>query len=203
MKRFVCAALFCVISCTATACGKTGDAGTVSVNLAEPFSMEAEFTCGDLTGAAGISHGGTEVWDATFTAPDSLAGVTLSYLDGNVTASYKGLTFSVPQSAVPVKASLGQLFTVLEQAGKDGSLDCIKKDGFCVIEGSLDAGTYTLTLEENGAPAAFSMPNLKLEMSFQNFASGSGNTGTGTTAPTTETTAAASSTDQKATTVAQ
>ena len=89
-------------------------------------------------------------------------------LDGNVTI-LKGLTFSVPQTAVPVKASLGQLFTVLEKAGADGTLDCVIEDGLCVIEGNLDAGSYTLTLTEQGAPASFAMPNLNLEMTFSGF----------------------------------
>ena len=199
MKHRVFGALAGAALLSLTACDGTGGAdGTVSVSLAEPYSMTAEFTCGDLSGTAALSYLGNEAWEAEFSAPDSLSGVKLSFLDGNVTASYKGLSFSVPQTAVPVKTSLGQLFEVLEDAAEDGTVDCKIKYDRCVIEDKVDAGDYTLTLDKNGTPLSFEMPNQTLEMQFSGFAAGTAQT---TTAA--ETTTAAAETTAAETTAAQ
>lgn len=196
MKRIVYSALIGAATLGLTACGSGGTDGTVAVSLSEPYSMTAEFTCGDLIGTAGLSYLGDEAWEAEFSAPDSLAGVKLAYLDGTVTASYKGLTFSVPQSAIPVKTSLGQLFDVLEDATNDGMVECKIKDDTCVIEDSVDAGEFTLTLDKNGTPLSFVMPNQSLEMTFTDFSTGAQQTTVSgdTTAAATETTVSESET---------
>lgn len=190
MKRVVYSVLTGAVVLSMTACSGGGADGTVSVSLSDPYSMTAEFTCGELMGTAALSYLGDDAWEAEFSAPDSLAGVKLSFLDGNVTASYKGLTFSVPQTAIPVKTSLGQLFDVLEDAAEDGTVSCKIKDDSCVIEDSVDAGEYTLTLDKNGTPLSFAMPNQCLEMTFSGFSGGTAQTTAAgaTTAESTETT---------------
>ena len=42
----------------------------------------------------------------------------LEFSEGNVIASYKGLTFSVPQSAVPVKAMMLNLIMAVDDNAK-------------------------------------------------------------------------------------
>ena len=49
-----------------------------------------------------------------FSSPNTLAGVLLSYRDDNVEASYKGLSFSVPKSALPLKAIISSLIDVVD-----------------------------------------------------------------------------------------
>ena len=90
----------------------------------------------------------------------------LSFSEGNVTASYKGLNFSVPQSALPVKAMMLNLITAADDLAKNEELSGSEKDGMIEISGSLDGGEYTLTVDKKGNIASFSMPGSKLKMNF-------------------------------------
>ena len=105
----------------------------------------------------------------TFSQPDSLAGVQLAFLDGQVTASYKGLSFSVPQSAMPVKSMLTIFIDLVGELDGKTELDCVKEGDVCVVEGSVEQGSYTLTLDQKGIPLKFEMPNQKLVMELSNF----------------------------------
>lgn len=208
MKRCILCLLAVILCIVTVGCnGPGGENGTVAVRLSEPYSMTADVTSGDLTAAAEITRNGPRNWTASFTAPEALAGVVLSFVDNAVTASYKGLSFSVPQSALPVRSGLGMLFGVLDELADKNQLDCVKEDGTCRIEGSIEEGNYILTLDVAGVPTAFSIPGQGVEMRFSNFVAGSGNgtvTGSGTvtgTTPAVTTGTAAGTTAPAATTV--
>ena len=153
-----------------TGCGiGGGESGKVQVDLQQPFQVDAKLTVDETQAEASISRYGDQAWDVTFSQPDSLAGVQLAFLDGQVTASYKGLSFSVPQSAMPVKSMLSIFSEVAGELDGQKELDCVKEGDTCVVEGSVEQGSYTLTLDQQGIPLKFEMPNQKFEMQLTNF----------------------------------
>lgn len=155
---------------TSTACGICGgEGGKVQVDLRQPFVVDAKVTVDQTQAEASLSRYGDQAWDVTFSQPDSLAGVQLAFLDGQVTASYKGLSFSVPQSAMPVKSMLTIFIDLVGELDGKTELDCVKEGDTCVVEGSVEQGSYTLTLDQKGIPLKFEMPNQKLVMELSNF----------------------------------
>lgn len=158
------------ICMTSTACGiGGGESGRIKADLQQPFLVDAKVTVDQTQAEASISRYGEQAWDVTFSQPDSLAGVQLAFLDGQVTASYKGLSFSVPQSAMPVKSMLTIFIEVVGELDGKEELDCVKDGDTCVVEGSVEQGSYTLTLDQQGVPLKFEMPNQKLVMELSNF----------------------------------
>lgn len=158
------------ICMTSTACGiGGGESGRIKADLQQPFLVDAKVTVDQTQAEASISRYGEQAWDVTFSQPDSLAGVQLAFLDGQVTASYKGLSFSVPQSAMPVKSMLTIFIEVVGELDGKEELDCVKDGDTCVVEGSVEQGNYTLTLDQQGVPLKFEMPNQKLVMELSNF----------------------------------
>ena len=87
-------------------------------------------------------------------------------MDGNVSADYKGLSFSVPRSALPVKAMLLNLIDAVDENARKEELKGSENEGKLEIPGSLESGDYTLSVDENGYIAAFSMPNNLLCITF-------------------------------------
>jgi hypothetical protein len=112
-------------------------------------------------------------WSAEFTAPKSLAGVTLAFADGNVTASYKGLAFSVPKSAVPVKAVLTEMFDAVDRVAGDTELSATKSGSGLEMKGTTDSGAFKMKFSEDGKPVTFEMPHLALVVEFGEFLTGS------------------------------
>lgn len=169
MKRVLTGSLACAVCVVCTACGGSGEAATLPRKLNQPFSTHISMQLGDLDASAMVQYHGGSSWDVEFSEPNTLAGVKLTFLDNTVTASFKGLEFSVPQSALPVKSMITMLFTVVEDAASQEKLSCVKKEGLYLVEGELPEGAYTLTLNEAGEPVMFAMPNQGLSIEFSDF----------------------------------
>ena len=131
-----------------------------------PFSAEVSITIDRLEAEGKLVRYGEGVWEIEFSEPNTLSGVKLEFSEGNVMASYKGLSFSVPQSAIPVKAMMLNLMSAVDSNAAAEELSGDEKDGLLSISGSLDGGDYTLTVDGDGLLSGFEMPNNKLTMKF-------------------------------------
>lgn len=136
--------------------------------LGSSFSADASITIEKLSAEGVLQRSGKGEWDIEFSAPNSLSGVKLDFSDGSVTASYKGLSFSVPQSAVPVKAMMLNLIKAVDEKADLSELKGEEKDDTLMISGSLEGGDYILLVDNEGCLSGFEMPNNDLKMNFTN-----------------------------------
>lgn len=169
MKRF-----FAGISMTAMllSCGCSAVPslpGKTANRMAGSFTAEVTVTTADSETHAVLTRYGTNAWCVVFTDPPALDGVQLDYLDDEVKASYKGLEFSVPQSAQALKTEFSELMTVVDGFAPETELDTRTQDDLLVCEGELEVGGYTLALAEDGVPASFSLPAYGLLITFNSF----------------------------------
>jgi len=155
-------AVLCLAACAVT----KGGSSSRRNGLGSAFSAAVSITIDRLEAQGEIKRYGEGVWEIEFSEPNTLSGVKLEFSEGNVLASYKGLSFSVPQSAVPVKAMMLNLIKAVEDNAKLDELSGEESDGMLKISGSLDGGDYTLTVDGNGLLSGFEMPNNKLSMKF-------------------------------------
>lgn len=143
-------------------------------NLALPFSSEITLTLDKLTAEGSLKRYGDSEWEIEFSSPNTLSGVNLAFSQGNVNASYKGLSFSVPKSALPVKAMLVNLIEAVDTNARSEELKGSENEGMLEISGSLEGGDYLLTVDGNGNISSFDMPNNLLEINFRDVAQISG-----------------------------
>ncbi|MBR5404716.1 MAG: hypothetical protein IK107_00315, partial [Oscillospiraceae bacterium] len=110
------------------------------------------------------------IWDAEFSAPASLAGVLLHF-DGNaVSASYQGLQFTVPKSAMPAKTMLIAVTEVLDSFAAQETLPCaVQEDGTWQNTGNCSAGSYTVTFDANGVLAGMELPDQPVRLTFREY----------------------------------
>ena len=78
------------------------------------FQSSVNITIDKLNADGVMKRFGDGVWDIEFESPNTLSGVKLEFNGGNIKASYKGLDFSVPQSALPVKAMMLNLMEAVD-----------------------------------------------------------------------------------------
>lgn len=152
----------CLASCSV----KGGESGTVANGLGGGYQSAVSVTIGDMSAEGTVKRFGEGMWEIEFESPNSLAGIKLSFTDGTAEAEYKGLSFSVPQSALPVKAMMLNLIEAVDGHSKSDSLKGEENNGDIKISGRLEGGDYTLTVDKNGSLKGFSMPNNELTMSF-------------------------------------
>lgn len=190
MKRlitiaFTMIAVFCLVSCSMPM--KNSSSRKNGLNCA--FQSEVTVVIEKLEANGTLQRFGDGMWDIEFTSPNSLSGVKLSFSEGNVTAEYKGLNFSVPQSALPVKSMMLNLIKAVDENAKLDELKGEEDGDLLRISGSLEGGDYTLTVDKNGAPSKFEMPNNQLTITFTGVTVMGEVPETSETAPVEETTA--------------
>lgn len=118
-----------------------------------------------------LTRMGDALWDAAFSEPASLSGVILTFDGDAVSASYKGLAFTVPKSALPAKNMLGIVTEALDAADAAEALPCTQQeDGSWRYQGECSGGSYTLTFAESGEPLTFEVPAQPLKLTFSDFA---------------------------------
>lgn len=194
MKRIL-AALGVSLTLLTTACSQTvGGGGNVPNRMANAFSAEVTMTAGETESKAALTRMGTDAWSVVFSEPQAIAGVQLDFLDGDITASYKGLEFSVPKSAQTVKTYLQKLMEAADAMAAQTELSGGSQDDGIQVEGELAEGAYTLTVSPDGVPMEFSLPCYDLTIVFDSFTDngavqGSTESGSETSAAAEETTA--------------
>lgn len=155
-----------------TGCAKAGGEATAAQKLGGSFTTEMTMTMEDWTAAGTLSRLGDGAWSVSFAEPATLAGVVLDFSGGEVTASYKGLGFSVPQSAMPAKSVLSQMIQVVDELAQQEEITGKEQDGCVSVEGDLEGNPYTLTLTESGDLSGFTMENFDTTLTFTQFQSG-------------------------------
>ena len=162
---FTMTACFLMTGCSGVGVG--GGSTTSSNQLNTAFTTGVTMELEEMT----AERVGAGEWNVSFSEPSQLAGVRLDFQKGEVTASYKGLAFSVPQTALPAKSILYQFILAADQLAEESTLQGTSKDGGMVLSGDLEAGSYELTMTAEGVPAIFSMKNQNAVLTFHDFVS--------------------------------
>lgn len=178
--------VFLIISMCACSSGEKNV--KFSPKLNEPFVVTAKIQYGDQESDASFRKYSKANWDIEFSSPNTLAGVILSYRDDKVDASYKGLSFSVPKTALPIKSIISTFIDVADSTADLPEIEATEKEGLMIIEGETQQGKYTLKLDNSGGLSEFSMPNLELKIVFTDFHVDSSDIPESTQAETAETT---------------
>lgn len=144
--------------------------------LSQTFSCQADFQYGDWTAKATLKRLGGGVWEAQFQEPASLAGVLFAYDGAELNASFLGLSFTVPMSALPDSSMLSDIFTALDRCTTGAEMPCeaVEEDGdqVYVYKGELSRGAYTVAMTKDNALHAFSLPSAGLTVAFSEYSAG-------------------------------
>ncbi len=171
MKRLFVFMFTVIIITVFTGCNGKTPVKNAKANLNSSFECNMKIVYDDSEFGGKLKRMGQGVWEADFNSPETLSGVKLSFLNGDVTASYKGLSFTVPKSALPLKSMLNNLMTVVDELAVLDELECTVKDGMMIVEGDVEQGPYTLKIDEKtGWISEFEMKNVKMKMTFSDMA---------------------------------
>lgn len=167
MKRLISFAVMILTAVVMVACSSPIKSETSRKNgLNCAFESSVNITIDKLNAEGILKRFGDGMWDVEFSAPNTLSGVKLVFDSGNVSASYKGLDFSVPQSALPVKAMMLNLIEAVDTNARLEELKGTENDNILEISGSLEGGDYIISVGKDGKLISFDMENNKLKIVF-------------------------------------
>ena len=158
------------MSLTLCSCAVHAPEEAFTPKLDSSYSVGAHMEYGDSAADLVLTRHSTGAWNADFSAPSALAGVCLTF-DGNaVSASYQGLQFTVPKSAMPAKTMLLTVTEVLDTAAGTDAVQCtVQEDGTYRSAGTCEAGAYTLTFDAAGVIAEMEMPDQPMKIKFTEY----------------------------------
>ena len=163
--------LFALPFCLLTGCAGANAQTEFQPTLDPAYTVQAQMDYADGQQAVlALTRCADGTWDMTFAEPPALAGVVLT-LDGNaVSASYKGLSFTVPKSAIGAKTMLLYVTDVLDSAAVSDQLICTQQeDGTWQNIGECEGGSYTLGFSSDGKLASFALPAQPLTVTFSDY----------------------------------
>lgn len=167
MKRLISFAVMILTAVVMVACSSPIKSETSRKNgLNCAFESSVNITIDKLNAEGILKRFGDGMWDVEFSSPNTLSGVKLVFDSGNVSASYKGLDFSVPQSALPVKAMMLNLIEAVDTNARLEELKGSENDNVLEISGSLEGGDYIISVGKDGKLISFEMENNKLKIVF-------------------------------------
>lgn len=167
MKRLISFAVMILTAVVMVACSSPIKSETSRKNgLNCAFESSVNITIDKLNAEGIMKRFGDGMWDIEFSSPNTLSGVKLVFDSGNVSASYKGLDFSVPQSALPVKAMMLNLIEAVDTNARLEELKGTENDNVLEVSGSLEGGDYIISVGKDGKLISFDMENNKLKMIF-------------------------------------
>lgn len=167
MKKLLTSVFISLCVLTMTACSTPMKSSTKRQNnLNSSFTAKMNVSLDKLNAEGTVTRISDGKWEAEFESPNTLSGVKLSFEENMVKASYKGLDFSVPKSALPVKAMLSNLIEAVDTTARQTELSGSEDEGLFYVTGSLDGGDFSLALDSNGNINTFEMPNNLLKIGF-------------------------------------
>lgn len=171
MRKTQVIAALTAVTLMMTACGKIGsEKVNITPSVAKNFTSTATLDYNDTQAEAVITRIDSGLWQAEFTAPKTLSGITLIFDKDNVSANYKGLAFSVPKAAMPFKTILSDFISVADEVAQSPKIEAEKAGDAYAISGANEQGEYTLTLDKSGNQiTGFSVPNIALNIAFTDF----------------------------------
>lgn len=170
MKKILSLFLCTILLVTATACKFGKPKETAAPDLNRLFTCSAEILYADFEMSAELKRLGDGMWEVEFSAPKTLAGVKLTYSGDSISASYKGMSFTIPKDAAPVKAVFTMIFQTIDKTAVVPELPFTEEDGVIVFEGENDYGKFFIsTDEETGDFIGFNMPDYDLEVKCENY----------------------------------
>lgn len=167
MKRLISFAVMVITAVMFFSCSSPMKNETSRKNSLDcSFQSSVNITIDKLNADGVMKRFGDGVWDVEFETPNTLSGVKLEFNGGNVTASYKGLNFSVPQSALPVKSMMLNLIEAVDTNARLEELKGSENGDILEVSGSLEGGDYIISVGKDGKMSSFEMENNKLKIVF-------------------------------------
>ncbi len=125
MKKILTAILCIAITIGVCGCSKKSS----PVSLDNLYSINSEICQGSFKAKATMTRLGNGGWDITFTEPATIKDMNLTYENGNVKISYKGLETEIKQDDTKFSGCCKSITSLLDQFSTSGKNMRFTEDG--------------------------------------------------------------------------
>ena len=165
MRKFVIIPLVFLLTILTACSSKTATKPDTSGG----FSCNVSISYDDSDYSAIITRIGQGVWEAELTSPETVNGMVLYYENGEVVVKYKGFSVNLPNSSVPMKTLLSQIFEAVDNIANNPDAKSSKTENGIVVEGEVNDCGYIITFDKDGKLLSVNIPTKKLTVTVESY----------------------------------
>lgn len=137
--------------------------------IGEGFSCSVSGVYRDMQVRGTLTREAVGTLTMSFTAPETLDGLTARWDGNDVTLTMHGMSFAMEPDEVP-ESALGEEIVAAFDAARRGEGERTQKDGKLSVRGNGANGEYVLVFDAaTGHPLSLSVPRLPLTLAFTDF----------------------------------
>lgn len=161
MKKYICGLICIVMAICACGCEKKAS----SLSLANLYSVTAHAQQEDFECAMSLARLGNNAWDVSFTSPDSIKDMNITYEDGNAKITYMELETTVSKEQIKFSSSCEFITLVLDDFSKGKEIEFTKDSNNFFAKGKVDDEEYKLIFDKSKTLTGLQSKDLEVEFS--------------------------------------
>ena len=135
------------------------------------YICDANIICGELEMSVSITRRNPQSCTVEFTAPDTLEGILLTFIEDSMDMSYLGLEFSVKSTSLPSAMPVALVLSVLNRAAADNGVTVTESAENIILSGNIRDGAFELLLDKAGKHVlSLAIPEYNLTANFEGLA---------------------------------
>ena len=143
MKKLFCGLICIVLTVSLYGCEKKAS----SLSLDNLYSVNAIAEENDFESEMSLTRLGNDAWDVTFTSPDTIKDMNITYEGENTKITYMGLETTVPKQQLEYTSSCQCITSVLDNFAKGKDIEFTKDGDKTFAKGKIGEDEYKLIFE--------------------------------------------------------
>lgn len=140
MKKIFCRLICIVMALCVCGCEKKAN----SLSLDNLYSITAHAQQEDFECEMSLTRLGNDGWDITFTSPDTIKDMNITYEGENSKISYMGLEATVPKEQMKLTSSCESITSILDNFAKGKEIQFTKEKNEIYAKANVNEDEYTL-----------------------------------------------------------
>ena len=166
MRKFFYVMISIIILCSLFACSKKTD----PMDLNNLYSVDANIKLDNFKCSLTLTRLGNGMWDATFSSPENLNGLTAEYKNEDVNIGYKELSFSLPKEDLPATTVFVNITKALDNVAYNKDIKYTENKNIVTAEGQIDENKFKLYIDKKSKNLlSFEIPDINLKTDFSNY----------------------------------
>lgn len=133
---------------TLTSCG-SNEKSTKPLDVAGDFQREVTLTEGDFTASAEMKRCGENLWECTFSSPETIKGMTIAKSSGEWVIAHEGLNYTLTEDNMPSCSMIKLVTGCVDMLIAKSDLVCNENENTVTENGVISGQDFTAEFENS------------------------------------------------------
>lgn len=131
-----------------TACG-SGVKSTKPIDVAEDFESKVCISENDFTAEADIKRCGADMWECSFSSPETIKGMTVAKSSGEWIIAHEGINYTLSEENMPSASMVKLVIGCVDKLIAKSDLVCTTKDSVTTESGVISGQDFSAEFKDD------------------------------------------------------